>query len=202
MLTIVVVCLACLLGIIIGTVWMFWPRWNDYVSQEGNFGVVLPGKPDYHIHEAEVNGVPGKTTFHTMELDEGGIVYAVAYADLPKEVEPNKELLDKIGLANLAGVFSFKVDNQPGIETTFRNYPFPGKKYSFSVPFQGEAIVRVYLVHRRLYLIMACGEEISQETESVKRFMDSFDFYDTAEVKKNDPAEEKKKDSAGEKKPE
>ena len=151
------------------------PEWQTYGSKEGNFTIKLPDKPAAHVRETELTGVPGKTRFQSLELEEEEIIYAVSFTDLPQEVVARKDFLDKVGFANLGGIFSIKLDAQAGTATTFRGYP--GRKFQFSFPDHGEVVARVLLVKQRLYIILAAAEEIDAETPEVKKFLDSFAFH-------------------------
>lgn len=165
------------LGLAIGFIWWLWPSWDVYVSQEGNFGIMLPARPESFVREAEVPGLPGKTRFFTMEVDHD-YFYVAAYADLPKEVETNRKLLEKIRYAQFAGVFTkLTVDPLPtGIIQDFKG--FPGLRYRFIVREHGHTVMWVILAKQRLYVLMACAEDIEPNDDIIKRFWDSFDFYD------------------------
>lgn len=173
--------LISVLGLIVGLAWWFWPSWEAYVCQEGNYGIMLPDKPESFVRETEVPGLKGKTKFYTMELDHDHF-YVSAYADLPKEVEPTKDLLQTICYANFAGVFeNVKVEPIPsGIIQDFKG-KYPGLRYRFIVQNHGQVVMWVILVKHRLYVLMACGEEIEPGDEEVQKFLDSFDFYDDPE---------------------
>lgn len=175
--TIIVVLLLAVVTFAAALVWMFWPTWKEYASREGNFGVEMPGEPAPHIREVEVNGLPGKTRFSTMELEESdGDLFGVAYTDIPPEVEfKPDELLEKLNMANLAGMISTKLTTLPRGPTTFRG--FPGRDYTITVP-DGTIFARVLLVKRRIYLLVVMGEEVRPDREDVQRFMTSFDFVD------------------------
>lgn len=135
--------------------------WKEFVSQEGNFAVLLPGKPSDERTEKELR----------YRLNIGPRVFGVARL---QEFERG-ETVDRT-LNNLADEFvkgaegrvinkkQIALDGHPGLSVKFESAEPPGVTE-----------VYYYLVNRQMYVLIAFTRSGNTE-ENAERFLKSFRF--------------------------
>ena len=149
------------------------PQWKEFSSSEGSFSVLMPVTPTQKTQSTNSSTVSLDSNLFTASLEEGKVVYSVAYTNFPEELAqfPPNLLLD-----TLSGRFTndkkIKLLSQQDISLG----QYPGKEIKFEAP--GEIIVkhRTFIAEKRLYQLTA---EIPKDRESAlsndtDRFLNSF----------------------------
>jgi len=149
------------------------PEWKEFSSPEGGFSVLMPVPPTQKRQSTNSSTLSLDSNVFTASLEEGKVIYSVAYTNFPEELAefPPNLLLDSL---------SNRFTNDKKIKLiSLQNISFgkyPGKEFKFEAP--GEIIVnhRTYIAEKRLYQLTA---EIPKARESAlsndtDRFLNSF----------------------------
>jgi hypothetical protein len=151
------------------------PRaWIELASEQGGFTVLMPGKPTEQV--MPVPSATGSLEVHIyVSLGQEGIAYMASYSDLPSAPADQSQVirtLDEVrngqlkkAKGKLLNEITISLDGNPGREL----------KIETAV---GPMIVRIFLVNRRLYQVLAVIPETAAGTEAVVRdtakFLSSF----------------------------
>lgn len=145
--------------------------WREYSSADGQFALLLPGTPQETLQVVETD--LGLIEFHRFVVELGSGTYLAAYGDYPVgTVEPRdpEELLTAIQAsvtANLQGVLL--------AEASYSVADYPGRAVRIAVQEgQGQIRLRLLLVGKRLYQIMAVGTPEIMSHSTTDQFLDSF----------------------------
>ncbi len=155
-------------------------EWEKLSDEKGNFKVTVPGKPNKLQQTVDTDVGKVEAHYYLVELDEGRVVYAMAYSDYPASFTDNADpetVLDGVRNGNIkphdgtvTSEWKIKLENN-----------FPGREYTFRGTLQGTTTpivgyVRLYLVGTRLYQqIVLLDAKSSHEKENVGRFFYSLD---------------------------
>lgn len=151
------------------------PEWERFRSEEGGFAVLMAGIPDERKIEEEVAG--SRVVSRYFSCGRGGVLYAVAYVDLPVgQVQQTGvgELLDQARQA-LAG----RVQGKALEEEEVALEGHPGRRWKFAAGDGSLLQARSFLVDQRLYTLMAGMEEESASQAEVGAFFASFTLLGT-----------------------
>lgn len=149
------------------------PEWKEFSSPEGGFSVLMPVPPTQKRQSTNSSTLSLDSNVFTASLEEGKVIYSVAYTNFPEELAefPPNLLLDSLS-NRFTNDKKIKLLSQQDI--SFGKYP--GKEFKFEAP--GEIIVnhRTYIAEKRLYQLTA---EIPKARESAlsndtDRFLNSF----------------------------
>jgi len=154
------------------------PEWERFRSEEGGFAVLAAGVPDERTIEEEVAG--GRTASRYFSFGRGGVLYAVAYVDLPSgQVQSSGpgEILDQARQA-LAG----RVQGKALEEEKISLEEYAGRRWRFAAGDGSLLLAEGFLVDERLYTLMAGMEEESANQVEVEGFFASFTL-----LEKDDP---------------
>jgi choice-of-anchor C domain-containing protein len=150
-------------------------RWQP-VEVAGRFKVLLPGPS----HPLTQSAAGMQMTFHNCQPDKDSI-YTVAYTlDM---LPPHRRGLPAETLLNDAcdGAIA-NTKNQGGVEGSRRSIqlgPYEGKELVIEIPqHRAKMITRAYLVHGRLYMVMAGAVGLESDHANVKRLFESFEILD------------------------
>jgi hypothetical protein len=174
--------------------WALWSHWHNpqadgkpdesqiYGCREGNFAIRLAGPPETGTYAVSL-GPLAPIYFHAflVEDEEEDTTCAVAFTDVPETALTDRTLLNLIGPCRLAGIYPTATLTVTATRPAdFKG--FPGAQYTVQVRFGREeetatAIVRVYVVHKRIYvLFVGTSEELPADAPYVQDFFASFDF--------------------------
>ena len=146
------------------------PEWELFRSEEGGFAVLAAGVPDERTIEEEVAG--GRVASRYFSFGRKGVLYAVAYVDLPAgQVQANGlgEILDQARQA-LAG----RVQGEALEEEEVFLKGYAGRMWKFAAGDGSLLRAKSFLVDQRLYTLMAGMEEEGANREEVGAFFASF----------------------------
>lgn len=144
--------------------------WKEFSSAEGNFAVLMPGTPSYEKKNTAT--ALGPIDMHMFTLNIGrDAAYLVMYSDYPEIVTRAKPdaLLDggrDGALANTKG----KLIGEQNMSLD----GFPGREIVIEVPGKGLLKLRVFLVGRRMFQVMAVGTKEMIEHEDTAKYLTSF----------------------------
>jgi hypothetical protein len=145
-------------------------EWKEFSSKEGQFKVLMPGKPKQE--DLETAGDFGKGVLHMNSVHVGKTFYGANYGDFPAAIKkaPLKKVLDSSrdgAVANLEGKLAREKDIKLG--------KYPGREVQIEVG-EGKQLfrARVYLVEQRLYQVVVCGTKEVATSKEAERFLDSF----------------------------
>ena len=138
---------------------------TEFVSEEGNFSVMMPGTPTEES-ESTAEGID----IHMFSAESGSTAYVVGYSDFPQEIIDVTDPEMLLGFAQDGAVGSGALISEAPI--TLNGYP--GKDLKFEEASEGLIIyARIYLVDNRLYQVIATTEDSDMPTE-ISEFLDSF----------------------------
>ncbi|MCL1469636.1 hypothetical protein [Argonema antarcticum] len=138
--------------------------WSEFSSASGGFAVLMPGTPK---EESETSDDGSVEYSYTLSLEKAA--FLVHYTDIPNadelSAEEIQELLDgtpadfaKGAEAKLLGTRSISIDDNPG------------KEFEFTLSDGTPGKARVYMVKKRLYVVVG----MTSESENTERFLNSF----------------------------
>ena len=147
------------------------PNFEDFVSEEGRFSILMPGKSTLKI--TNVNTPVGEIPLYSFTVGDDNFAYIVSYADYPEDVIESsnpKDILDGVREGVVEGVRGTLIS-----EIIISINGNPGREINIDVGGTTSVKSKVYLVENRLYQIMVVAtnkEEIF--LNSVNQFFDSF----------------------------
>ena len=144
------------------------PGWIVFSPEGGGFSVALPGQPTRRPLPHNTKAEPSPAPLY--ELTSGDFAYVVSYIDYPFSAEgaERDELLDKGAEAGITGAGGKVVSSKP-----ISLGGHPGREVEGEV--KGVAYrSRVYLVDRRLYLLIVWQRPGSAGSENAAKFFESF----------------------------
>jgi hypothetical protein len=145
-------------------------KFREFTSAEGKFKVEMPGSPREETLYAA--GIP-LTTYRIEEKDGA---YGVAYADLPiPEGASSQQITHMLNSARDGAVQNvngkFKGESQIRLEGKY-----PGREIRADLPVDdGILKARMYLVKKRVYMLMVTGRSAWVNSANAKRFLDSLE---------------------------
>jgi hypothetical protein len=143
------------------------PEIGTVADEMGHFRVALPMDAKSHTHQTTIQG--GTLTWTVATARQDNTLYGIAYADLP---------LDELALGYENVIESLRdrpfVDdfNWQAIANRGRRIyldDFPGREFMYVSQGQVSAM-RLYLVNRRVYVVLAAASELT----TINQFLDSF----------------------------
>jgi hypothetical protein len=148
---------------------------DEFISKEGGFKALVPGKPAYKKLE-----LPGSKEIQHQFLAGGPSgAYLISYQDNPnlKGATPVK-IAEALALGRDALIkgFSGKLVESNDIKLDKKH---PGLAFRATIPAAGgEATCRFYMVGTRLYQLMAIGLPAFAGSEEATKVLDSFALVD------------------------
>jgi hypothetical protein len=139
------------------------PRLVEHVSEEGRFGVLLPGEPSGQEDEELAKGQ------HKVAYVERSGNYTVAWLDLPDQKKTADEVLDNACDGALKNLQAKAVSRK---EITLEG-TYPGRDLAAAWS-RGFFHARFYLVGRRLYHVVISGEKWWVESARSRKVLESF----------------------------
>lgn len=150
------------------------PAWIDLASEQGGFKLLLPSKPTEQV--MPIPSATGSLDVHIyVSLGQEGIAYIASYTDLPSAPGDQSQIIKA-----LDDVRNGQLKNAKGkllSETSISLDGHPGRELKIETAV-GPTVVRIYLVNRRLYQILAVIPQAAAGSEAVARdtakFLSSF----------------------------
>jgi hypothetical protein len=141
---------------------------KPFAPAGAGFSVNMPGKPKHS--ETTHKSFVGAVQENAYTVNSGGATYTASVSDLPGmavALGGTGHILDKAkeGLLKESG----------GSETSFAKTSlggYEGRELSYSLPSGGSGKARLYLVDKRLYVIVGAGPESAGP--AIDRFVNSF----------------------------
>lgn len=160
--------------------------WQEFVSQNGRFAILMPGKPTETIKT--FNTEVGTIKKSTYALQTGVAIYIVAYGDSVQALtDPkiNKESFDS-GRDEVLKLFNGRLLREKDIALS----KYTGREYEIETP-EVVCRIRAYAVGNRMYQLLIATQryehapkEISDFHESViTKFLDSFKVLTPESIK-------------------
>jgi hypothetical protein len=145
------------------------PEFKEFSPSGGGFKVLMPGTPK------EERSSPGGIPMTTYTSDERNGGYAIICGDLPiPDNESPAQIQTRLdgsrdgGLKNMGGKFISESQIQLGGK-------YPGRDVRADVPSkQAYARLQIFLVHKRLYSILAMGTQSWVNSADTDKFFNSF----------------------------
>ena len=146
-------------------------HWQKLVSAEGAFSVLMPEKPNQKALSFQVKGiiVEGKSFFASSRTDA---LFTVAYATA--SVLPTGPQVESIFDAQRQVLTQGDETRMISAEKIVVN-GYPVRQYKAVTEDGSAADERVYIVERRLYILLVLHDRKREEPD-VKKFFDSFVF--------------------------
>jgi len=144
--------------------------WQEFSSADGNFAVLMPGTPSYEKKNSTTALGPIDMHMFTLNIKRDA-AYLIMYSDYPEIVTRAKpeDLLD----GGRDGALSNTKGKLVG-EQNMSLDGFPGREIVVEVPGKGLLKLRVFLVGRRLFQVMAVGTREMVEHEDASKYLTSF----------------------------
>ncbi|WP_353929170.1 hypothetical protein WJM97_12645 [Okeanomitos corallinicola TIOX110] len=152
--------------------------WSVFSSTAGGFKILMPGQPTETTQKVKTKTGEIEVNMFTVERQEEGTKYTVAYIDYPQEYI---DLLIKKNLVEQA-IDTGKntaLDSAKGTiisEEKITLDGYLGKEINYTKPGQRVTKHRIFLVRNRLYQVSAESDQAKQKylTKSISGFCDSF----------------------------
>jgi hypothetical protein len=143
--------------------------WQEFASADGNFAVMMPGTPAYEKKSQPT--ALGPIDMHMFTIESRQNAYIVMYSDYPEAVTkaPVESLLDGGRNGALASTRG-KLIGEQGLFLD----GFPGREINVEIPGKGLMKLRVFMVHQRLFQVMAVGTKEKIEHEDTAKYLTSF----------------------------
>ena len=147
------------------------PRWQRFTAQDGSFNVFMPKKPKAESQSVTVNGV--KVESHSFSAwSRSGAEFTFSYADAP--FPPSAAAGEKMLDAQLQTLT--KGDERRMIAAEKLNVNgCSARKYKGITEDGSEADEKLFLVGRRLYILLVVHDK-GEASSEVTKFFDSFTF--------------------------
>lgn len=138
--------------------------WNEFSSETGRFAVSMPGTPK---EETETN--KDGSTEHSFSLTSDDSAFLIHYSDIPDIEKLSKEEITKI-LDNAPNDFAKAAKAKLIGSKTVSLDGHPGKEFEFTVSEGVNGKGRVFLVEKRLYIVVG----MATIPDNLQKFLDSF----------------------------
>jgi len=139
--------------------------WKDFSSSKGKFAILMPGTPTEETEKDKEDG----TVYNSFKVEGEQSLYFVQYSDIPEIAGATSEEVKKI-LDNTPSEFvkgaNAKLLGQRSISLT----GYSGREFSFAINKEILGKGLVYLVEKRLYIVVA----VTPEQDNAQKFIDSF----------------------------
>lgn len=149
------------------------PAWSEFRSEEGQFTVLMPGKPQ--SQSSTIETMQGRFDQHSFVASHDLIVYMVGYTDMPKQSLASN---DAEGIFDgFRDQFLRQLGGKLASETPLTRDGYPGRDIKVHM-FQGDLPLRLFLVGDRLFHLTVISPGKSDE-ESTNKFFTSFKLFST-----------------------
>jgi hypothetical protein len=145
-------------------------EWKAFKPREGNFSVLLPGKPKEQQQAVRTPSGTIDVNLYVAELKGG--TFAVGYAEFPEQtVKPGTtgRRLDNArdgAVANAGG----KLTKERRINLD----RYPGREVHIEIDGKGNVLTRFYAVKNKLYQLVVLGSKDRVYSPDTEKFFDSF----------------------------
>jgi hypothetical protein len=149
--------------------------WSTYTAKQGKFSVLMPGETRVASQPMTLPTGDRSTVWVVIGMDQNSpkTGYVAGYADLPMSFDP-KSNAAKEGVNAEMESFAKARNLQVLSQTRFALKGFPGQEIRYRTREGGTGQYRVFLVNRRVYILMAGSTQSSMSQQKVDRFMQSF----------------------------
>lgn len=149
-------------------------KWEEYKSEEGNFSVLFPQKPQ--LDKQSTPTAVGDIVLNMYMVEMGDVVYFVMISDMPEKIiegnDPKKLLeggrdgaLQQLQNSNLIKQEEIEIDGHTGIQIEAE-----GVTEGIEVYLKGN----YYLVKNRLYQVYVMAKKGAYSSDDINKFLESF----------------------------
>jgi hypothetical protein len=143
------------------------PKWEDFESIEGNFRCRMPGTVKTETMSRSFPG--GTLTLKAAGVSRKDAAFMVGYADNPI---PGRDFDYAAAIKAMAQTWRGEVLYQHSVAVDgIRGMEFEAK---ISYPGDGWAAGRIFVHKKRIYQLLALGENVRAESKEVREFWESF----------------------------
>jgi len=163
--------------------WTIQTPWEEFVSIDGKFRIMMPGTVTKKVNE--IDTPIGKLSYHTVlhqPVDEksDNLVYMVSYCEYPlNAIHSDSIYMVKDFFETTVNTAVESVDGvlQYSSEINLRDYPGRIWKLSYN---EGKALIKTkaFLIKNRYYSIQTITLQEKSLNISTDRFLDSFELID------------------------
>ncbi len=140
--------------------------WEEFLSDEGRFFVLMPGKPAQSVkHDGKVNN-------NILFVGLPGAAFTVVYSDVPEKVTKN-ETTGAI-LKNYMTTINSKLKGEIISSSPLLSGNNTGLEFIIDLKNKQACKGRVYFINNRIYFINVITQMQNINLKSVQRFFDSF----------------------------
>ncbi len=149
--------------------------WSTHTAKQGKFSVLMPGETQIGSQPMTLPTGDRSTVWVVIGMDQNSpkTGYVSGYADLPISFDPKSKAAKEGVNAEMASFVKAR-NLQVLSQTRFALKGFPGQEIRYRTPQGGTGQYRVFLVNRRVYILMAESAQNSVSQPKVDRFMQSF----------------------------
>ena len=144
--------------------------WQEVVSAEGRFRVMMPGQPSKEVRTVKSLVGPVTDTYYAFDTKEWNIGVRYADFDGPGQLETPIEEIIKSGRESTVQQFKGFVLSEKEIVVSGHR----GNELVMEIPRRGTTYIRWIPVNRRLYTIAFMSNVATSSKTEVNRFFDSF----------------------------
>jgi hypothetical protein len=146
-------------------------EWQEFLSDTGGFGILMPGMPSEAVLPAEIDGL-GNTHLFQLQIDGGVAVYGIAYTDI-------LEVPNELSTAQIDYLLNYWRDGVVGKQTLVSERTivldgYRGREIEFQDSKGIVSKARGYLVEKRLYQLIVISASDFAFSEEDQLFLDSF----------------------------
>ena len=152
--------------------------WKPFSSQDGGFRVLMPGTPTQEKRTTKTNfGSLPVNVFSVIRENEAG--YLVSYLDFPRDIALNSRELNQ-SLSAIATGFAQGSGGKLVSQRNIRLGNFPGREIRLQFEQGVIGRGRLYLINKRMYVVMAITNKERYLTKSIEGFLNSFQLVNNS----------------------
>jgi hypothetical protein len=152
--------------------------WKPFSSQDGGFRVLMPGTPTQEKRTTKTNfGSLPVNVFSVIRENEAG--YLVSYLDFPRDIALNSRELNQ-SLSAIASGFAQGSGGKLVSQRNIRLGNFPGREIRLQFEQGVIGRGRLYLINKRMYVVMAITNKERYLTKSIEGFLNSFQLVNNS----------------------
>lgn len=154
--------------------------WVDFTSKEGRFKIKFPKQPAPSTQNVGDSKMPIKMhvfLYDASKYKDENLAYYVMYCDYPKDMvnsDFRDEIIDTIFKSSIEAAAANMNGTVVSInKNDYKEFPGRNSKFNF-MDGQGVCYMKIFLIHSRMYILMAICEPKNDNNQSMDKFFNSF----------------------------
>jgi hypothetical protein len=150
--------------------------WKRFTARADGYSVEMPGEPEARKGRDNSLGIDVEATVHVVRSDRERLSYLAVGYKLPAKLKTENEMTRALGdmRDKFLGKFQGKVARDRKLDVK----QGLGREYLIRSALGASALVRIYLLEDRLFVLQVVGTEDLTSSSSAERFLNSFQMKD------------------------